>query len=227
LEEELMKRRLCVLTVAVSLVFLENSVAHATPVSLPSATAMSFQNEGTLEADHTVLLVALDDVWAPSTSGTVDYDFYATGNGSSYWDAVSLTFDLSSIGWSNVASAELWFYAQQGNYFPPEWHHYEILQGAFNPTHQDVPLGMDPPIPDLPGIVDFGSHGNNGLVGWLAAPIPPTWITADQFDITLRLWNVRLDTVEFRPILVPAPGALLLGGLGALLVGGLRRHGSL
>lgn len=193
--------------------------AYGDPVPLSSAIAVSFQNEGTLQADHTSLLMALDGQWAPSTSGTVQYDYYATGTNSSWWDAVSLTFDLSSIGWRNIASAELWFYAQQGNYDRPEWHHYEILEGPFNPTHQDVPLGMDPPIPNLPGIVDFGSHDNNGLVGWLVEPIPQMWITADHFDITLRLWNVRLDTVEFRPTLVPAPGAALLGTIGLLYSG--------
>jgi len=102
----------------------------------------------------------LDDVWAPSISVSVRYDFYATGTGASYWDAVSLTFDLSPVGWSNIASAELWFYTQQGNYVRPEWHHYEVLEGAFNPTHQDVPEGMDPPIPNLPGYADAEQYKN-------------------------------------------------------------------
>jgi len=194
--------------------FFENPATYADPVHLSGATGISFQNEGTLQADHTSLLTALDDLWAPAMSGSVGYDFYATGTGSSYWDAVSLTFDLSSVGWENIVSAELWFYAEQGNYVRPQWHHYEILEGPFNPTHQDVPEGMDPPIPDLPGIVDFGDHGNDTLVGWLAEPIPQTWITADRFEITLRLWNVRLDTVELHPTLVPLPGAVLLGILG-------------
>lgn len=214
-----MRRQVCVLLIAVSIGYFQDSVTYADLASVPITTATGFQNEGIPQADHTSLLLTLDDQWAPSLSGTIQYDYYATGTSPSCWDAVSLTFDLSPIGWRNIESAELWFYAEQGSYARTEWHHYEILEGAFNPTHEDVPAGMNPPIPNLPGIVDFGSYGSNGLVGWLAAPIPETWITADTFDITLRLWNVRLDTVELRANVVPVPGAALLGALGLLYSG--------
>lgn len=177
-------------------------------VPLSSATSTGFQDEGTLTADHTALLSYLDGVWAPSKSGTVTYDYYATGTSSLYWDALSLHFDLSPVGWQNIKSAQLAFYTQQGAY-ATSWHHYEVLQGAMNPAHEDIA-----PVPGTPAsLVDFGNHGSNGLVGWLYAPIPSAWITGDGFNVTLRLWNARIDQVQLLAT-VPIPGAVLLGVLG-------------
>jgi len=175
-------------------------------VPLSSATSIGFQNEGTPTADHTALLKDLDGVWAPSTSGTVTYNYYATGTSSSWWDAVSLHFDLSGVGFENILSAQLAFYTQQGDYTYSWWHHYEVLPGAMNPTHQDTD-------PVVTGLVDFGNHGNSGLVGWLYEPIPLAWITGDSLDVTLRLWNARIDQVQLLAT-VPVPGAVLLGVLG-------------
>ena len=179
-------------------------------IPLTSATSTSFQNEGTSTADHTARLLHLDNWWAPGTYGTVTNNYYATGTSDDWWDAVSLNFDLSSVGWENIISAELAFYTQQGSYWRSEWHHYEVLEGALNPTHEDNGPGVG---------IDFGGGTSNQTIGWLYEPIPLAWITtpaSNSFDITLRLWNARIDKVELLAT-VPVPGAILLGiiGLGA------------
>jgi hypothetical protein len=180
---------------------------HLTPSS-----AMSFQDEPSFQtADHTALLTELDGQWAPSpVPGYPRIDYYATGRSIRYWDAVSLSFDLSQIGAGHhVVSANLRFYAQQGDYVDTAWHHYEVLEGAFDSTHED-----DHPMPAWPDLVDFGSYGSNGIVGWLEAPIPTSWITSNAFDVTLRLWNARVDKVELDVVTAPLPGAVILGLLG-------------
>ena len=180
-------------------------------VPISSATSTSFQDEGTLTFDNTAKLSSLDDDWAPSVAGTVTHDYYATGTSNQWWDAVSLNFDLSSVGWENIVSAELAFYTEQGDY-GSTWHHYQILEGAFNPTNQD-----EGPITAV-GHTDFGDHGSSGLVGWLYEPIPVAWITGNDLDVTLRLWNARIDQVKLLAT-VPVPGAVLLGILGLGAVG--------
>jgi hypothetical protein len=186
---------------------------HGTParadMRLPPISAMSFQNEPSFQAvDHTSLLTELDDRWGPPPIyDSYPVDYYATGNSGYFWDAVSLTFDLNQIGADHhIVSANLRFYTQQGAYYNPAWHGYEILEGAFNATDED----------DYPVLrtVDFGGYGNNGLVGWLEAPIPMSWITSRTFDVTLRLWNARIDKVELDVVTAPLPGAVILGLLG-------------
>ena len=210
-----MKQIMKLATVALMVMALWWSPTHADLVTVPisSATSTSFQDEGTLTFDDTAKLSSLDGDWAPSTAGTVTVDYYATGTSVRYWDAVSLNFDLSGVGYDEILSAELAFYTQQGDYgvYDATWHHYEILEGAFNPTHQDIG-------PTVAGLVDFGDHGNSGLVGWLTEPVPMAWITGNDLDLTLRLWNARIDQVELRAV-VPVPGAVLLGILGLGAVG--------
>ncbi len=181
---------------AISLVLGLSGNAQAVSITIDLNSGISFQNEGTifsLEKDQTSLLHALDDDWAPGLIGfgLVVFDYYATGTDLRYIDAVSLNFDLSSVGWNNILSADLRFYSQKGNYGETSWGHYAILQGAFNPLDQDKD-----PIDAVGPIVDFGSAAPNATVDWLQGAISPSWITGDSFDVTLRLWNVRVDRVE-------------------------------
>jgi len=194
---------------AVIMVVLAVAPAYSYIFHLSDATG--FQNEGTLTQNHFSLLSKLDGQWGPSTGGTVTFNYYATGTSSKYWDAISLNFDLSPVGWSNISSATLRFYTQQGAYPNLDWHHYQVLQGAFNPSYQDnSPTGWS-------GLINFGNYGSNGLVGWLEAPVPVSWITTNNFDVTLRLWNARINYIELQTTVIPEPNTILL--LGSALLG--------
>ena len=197
---------------AVIMVVLSIAPAYSFTYTFQLSDAIGFQNEGTLTQNHLALLNSLDNIWGPSTGGTVTFDYYATGTSPQYWDAISLNFNLSPIGYQYISMATLRFYTQQGAY-TTSWHHYQVLQGAFNPLNQDLaPIG-------LPGLTDFGNYGVNGLVGWLEAPVPLSWITSNNFDITLRLWNARIDYIELQTNVIPEPNTILLLGSGLLGIG--------
>ena len=87
-----------------------------------------------------------------------------------------------------------------------------MLQGGFNPTNQDY----GPFNANIVGtLTDFGGAGalpQNTTVGWLEASIDTSWITSDSFDITLRLWNARIDRIELE--IVPEPSAIALLAIG-------------
>lgn len=197
-------------------------MVYAVPITidLNSGAAISFQNEGTLEAYQTTLLQNLDNSWAPIKTGTVINDYYATGTSQNYFDAVSLNFDLSSIGWNNIENATLRFYVQKGDYIREWWHHYEVLEGEKNPLHGDIaPTGWD-------GLINFGDYESNEVVGWLESDIPVSWITANasnDFYITLRLWNVRIDKVELSVNPVPEPSTCLLFLFGIIGMSGVKK----
>jgi hypothetical protein len=206
------------------------SSASAAVIEISSGTAVSFQDEGTLTADQTSVLNTLDGNFGPIPTGTVTQSYYATGTSAAYFDAISLNFDLSSVGFANVGSAELWFYVQKGDYATIDgsdafnagrnaWEHYQVLEGSMNSSNQDA-------TPFVSGTTDFfggGTKAANEVLGWVSASIDNSWITSDSFDVTLRLWNARIDKVELRVNDVSAPSAGILVLFGALCAFATRR----
>ena len=208
--------------------------SNALVIELQGASAFSFQDEGTTNIDHTSQLQTVDNIFAPLTGGTVTQSYYATGTSPSYFDAVSLNFDLSGVGFDNIESATLRFLTQKGDYATVVdgaaafnannlWEHYQILEGAYNATNQDVgPIGTA-------GAIDFfdgGTANPNDNIGWIGAVIDASWLTSNNFDVTLRLWNARLDTVQLDVTVVPEPSIILLFGLGFVGLSVVRRRHS-
>lgn len=209
-----MRRGRFLLPILAVAVALGGSAVWAAPTL---TSGISFQNEGTASVDDTAKLQARDGLWAPTKSGTAVVDYYATGTSYNYWDGVSLTFDATGV--ADPGDLALYFYVQQGGY-TRTWHHYAVLPGLENATDQDTgPAGATGPI------VDFGDHGANGLVGWIKAPLPAGSVNGTDVEVTLRLWNARVDAVKIYS--APVPGAVVLGGLGVGLVGWLRRRRAL
>ena len=225
-------RRLAALAVVVaSGLGLQAWAAQASVVTIDVGTAVSFQDEGTLTADNTILLATLDGLWAPTipAGGTVTEPYYATGTSDRFFDAISLNFDLGPIGYANVTGATLRFYTQKGDYATLDgtdsfsasrntWEHYEVLQGAMNSTHEDV----DPFTASATDFYGAGTLAQNATLGWAEQALDTAWITSDSFDLTLRLWNARIDRIELRVSAVPEPATLLLAGLA--LAGTVRRR---
>lgn len=159
----------------------------APPMELLPIEALSFQNEGTLEYDDLEKIMSLDSTYAPTTYGTVVLDYYANGTMPDWFDAVSLAFDVSGVddtsGWSGFLQAYIEKGDCAGAGCDTNWHHFITLPGEKNPSYQD-----DPPS-SLFKSFDFDK-------GWIYDTIPGSWITDDTLEITLRLWNARVDVVR-------------------------------
>lgn len=222
------------------LLALQVSATHASVIGLDTGISFQDSDSGTWQTqkDDTAKLKSLDNDWAPSkpvntSTGGVGADYYATGAAGFYFDAVSLSFDLSSVGFANVTGATLRFYTQKGDYATIDgtqpfdndrnaWEHYQVLEGAFNTTNED----FGPTNPGIVGtLVDFGGAGvlnPNFTVGWLEQSIDINWITSNSFDVTLRLWNARIDAVELSVTTangIPEPSTLAVLLLGLSGVG--------
>lgn len=159
-------------------------------IILTPTEGMSFQGpEAPYTQDDTAEIYRLDGIWAP-TSASGMYNYYATGSDSRFWDALSLKFDTGMYDPSNY-NAVLRFYAQKGDYWNDQWHHYIVLPGEKNPTYQDIDYNQEPVKSD-PKVHSIGNAGGS----WSQEPLPDSFWNRGSFWVTLRLWNVRIDAVE-------------------------------
>ncbi|MBN2133901.1 MAG: hypothetical protein JW741_30645 [Sedimentisphaerales bacterium] len=210
-------KKLC----AVLVIGLLAATASFAGPTLSPTSGIGFQDEGTLSADHTVLVQTQDGVWAPTPAGTATSSYYANGTGTLWFDGISLSFE--GIPASAVA-LDLGFYIKQGRYYDSSWRHYMVLEGDQNPLDEDAS-----PFTATGPIQSFDPQKGEQ---WIYESIPLAWVSGGDLDVTLRLWNVYLDCVKLdvttrETPMVPAPGAVLLGSLGAGLVGWMRRRKTL
>lgn len=164
----------------------KNSLDNSNTVVLKPITAVSFQDEGTAGFDDTQWLIEQDDVWGPSVVGSVKNDYYATGNGKDWFDAISINFDVTGFS-IDTHTPILRFYAQHGSYRDSFWQHYLLQKGKENQLLNDT---VPPTKIAEANTIDYTSGK------WIEAELPKEFWAEDSLWLTLRLWNVRVDAIE-------------------------------
>lgn len=213
-------------------------------ITLDLTQSFTFQEDGTAASktvDSTIFLKEANGVYG--TGGTLASQFFATGTATSWYDAVALDFDLSSLGGDPISSATLMLMARKGTYNNASdtgryWEHYLVLSGLFNIAYEDsnpdsAPYAPDNGYPIAPS-TDFNPGGSladlapisNSIDGWYRIALNPALLGTDG-NLTLRLWNVSLDAVKLNvttrnPDAVPETGTLLLLGTGLIALAALR-----
>ena len=176
----------------------DNTIAatggSSTDVILLPSQGIGFQGtEGPYEEDHTSQIQQLDGNWAPKMT-RLPNNYYATGLDSNFWDALSVKFDTNEYDPSKY-TAVLRFYAQKGSYWNTQWNHYIILKGEKNPTYQDFDYNANAVISD-PDVHSIGNSGGS----WFEETLPGSFWKSGSFWVTLRMWNIRIDSVELKLI---------------------------
>jgi len=158
-------------------------------VTLLPTVALGYQDEGTgcaAEQDHLSLVQSLDSQWAvdPSTCGGINYNYYATGSSSTYFDAIALKFDVGAYT-PDAYDGALRFYIRDGGY-SSGWHHYNVYD-VFKDNSECYDVG--PPCSGSPSFA-------NGYEGWIEQSIDDSiW---DDGELSLRIWDARVDKVELK-----------------------------
>ncbi len=153
-------------------------------VSLSVTEAFSYQNEGTTSCDDTSLLnegTTPADNWAPDPCGSVSVLYYATGTSSAYFDAVAVRFDVTGYDPTEYEGT-VRFFIRHGDYSDPTWRHYKVYDDWMATDCQDSP-------PPCDGSPTFP----NGFEGWIGVPLSDDYWS--DGDLSLRLWNVYVDTI--------------------------------
>jgi hypothetical protein len=171
------------------------AIAEVPRVVLTPTTAVSFQNEGTSSDDVTALVAALDGTWAPVPVGTVIYDYYSTGSDPTWFDALSLSFDVGFEMLDLSGPATLHLYMQRADYDHPEYEHFGVYLGDFDSTDEDVEPWLAETAVD---VANQTTLPPGTTVGWVSIPIPDEWLEglSSSLDLTLRLWNFRVDALR-------------------------------
>lgn len=169
--------------------------------------------------------------------------YYDLGSSPTEDDPAGQLYSVPS--WVNpyLAGGEDWTDIQFGARFTVEDNYYYVACGEFNPGWQDTGVARPTSAPawhqlkmqlsSTDGSVHFYIDGSEVGTSWRNDYIDlgPEIGLYTMFQDPLSAWDPKPSTIwddfEFGSSYIPAPGALLLGGIGASLVGWLRRRRTL
>lgn len=156
-------------------------------VTLTLDSGLSFQDEGTMEYNDTVNVSTDNSVYGPTVSGTVIYDYYATGSSGNWFDALTLRFTSDYSPDDYNATLRL---RAMPMVSPGAWstNCYNVTSGYKDSTHQDSS-------PSLTYCIDMG---NSQTWQWFEYSLPSSDWSQGSFWLTLRLWDARIDYVELK-----------------------------
>ncbi|MBN1940763.1 MAG: hypothetical protein JW772_01120 [Candidatus Diapherotrites archaeon] len=164
----------------------------ASEITLDPVEAIGYQDpgEGTgcqIQENHLSLVSSLDGQWAvnPSTCSGINYNYYANGTSSSYFDALALRFDVA--GYSPATyDATLRLYIRDGGY-SSAWHQYKIYSSFMdNSECYDVSPGS------CTNVASFA----NGYEGWIEVPLQD--LVWQDGGLSVRIWDARVDKAELK-----------------------------
>jgi hypothetical protein len=187
---------------------------EGTPPAPGSTYAYAFENEyaGWCDApvtqEVTSELATLDGVFAPRLAPCVAVDYLATGSSPGYLDALAIHFDLSAYpSLPPSVPLTLRLFLQKGDYWDTGWHAVRLYPGLFNAQDEDCDLRQScwTTTDEFPG--------DSGWTGWVERAIPEGWAGTNGLDLTVRVWNARVDAAE---LIVNAPTNQLRSSWGAL-----------
>lgn len=141
---------------------------------------------------ETARVTARDSVWAPRVEGCMLFDYFGTGNSAEALDGISAHFNLPP---TFARGLVLRVYAQRGDWTDLDPVHnadrsaLRVYPGPFNGADQDCNW------PDCGSSQDALPAGRH-WEGWIERPIPAEWIVGGALDVTIRLWDARVDAVE-------------------------------
>ena len=202
-------------SVSIAVCVLVVAAWYAAPAyGVAPAVAVGFQDwdnpsGSTLQVDVLAGVSSLDGVWSLEDvvpTGSVVFDYYATGTDQRYLDAISFEFDPNGYDQTNLTFRA---YMKKGNHIEHgldwhQWEHYQFLPGTFNTTNEDFGSISHLPIAAANGVIDHFPGGvldANSVVGWVefhfdATSDPLYSLPNGNIGVTLRLWNWRVDAVE-------------------------------
>lgn len=192
------------LPVSVTLLALILWPISASSHSLSPVSAIGFQNASDGydidgyrcgveidQVDLTTLVASRDGSWAPEVQGCIYFANFATGTSTHWLDALSLRFELPEVNEARGYTLRAFVRKGESEEFSgsyASWHQYRLYQGAFSMTDADCDSPCSSSYADIPA--------DRSWAGWIELPIPTEWAEKSSIEVTLRMWNIQVDTVE-------------------------------